>query len=88
MNRVILNKCKEGFKVGATVRPCTKGLWLWPEIIEIKEGKAIVIDCEGFGGIDESDTHDTRVFLIAMVLSSFMVYNSVGPIDEGSLNGL
>jgi hypothetical protein len=28
LNRVILNR-NEGFTVGPTINPCTKGLWLW-----------------------------------------------------------
>jgi Guanylate-binding protein, N-terminal domain len=30
LNRVILNVQKgEGFGVGPTINPCTKGLWMW-----------------------------------------------------------
>lgn len=48
--------------------------------------KAIVIDTEGFGGMDENVNHDTRIFLFSLLLSSFFIYNSVGSIDENALN--
>lgn len=34
LNRVIINKQNEGFGVGPTINPCTKGLWLWSELLE------------------------------------------------------
>lgn len=46
------------------------------------------MDCEGFGGMDESQNHDTRIFLFAMLLSSYFVYNSTGSIDETALQTL
>ncbi len=33
LNRVILNR-SNGFGVGPSVNPCTKGLWLWTEPIK------------------------------------------------------
>jgi len=48
----------------------------------------IVIDTEGFGGMDENTNHDSRIFLFSLLLSSFFIYNSVGSIDENALNTL
>ena len=48
----------------------------------------IIIDTEGLGSFDEEDNHDTKIFLLAMLLSSLLIYNSVGPIDESALNSL
>mmetsp|Transcript_1342 Transcript_1342/g.1742 ORF Transcript_1342/g.1742 Transcript_1342/m.1742 type:complete len:103 (+) Transcript_1342:293-601(+) len=48
----------------------------------------IVIDTEGLGAFDEEQNHDTKIFLLAMLLCSLMIYNSVGPIDENALNNL
>lgn len=50
--------------------------------------KALVIDTEGFGGMDENVNHDTRIFLFSLLLSSFFIYNSVGSIDENALNNI
>jgi hypothetical protein len=33
LNRVLLNQNK-GFTVGPSINACTKGLWIWPELIQ------------------------------------------------------
>lgn len=48
----------------------------------------ILIDTEGFGGMDENANHDSRIFLFSLLLSSFFIYNSQGSIDENALNTL
>ena len=94
INRVLLERTNgDGFKVGPTVNPCTKGLWIWNKTIKSKtadkeEMDIIVMDCEGFGGMDENNNHDTRIFLFALLLSSCFVYNSLGSIDETALQTL
>mmetsp|Transcript_49551 Transcript_49551/g.117872 ORF Transcript_49551/g.117872 Transcript_49551/m.117872 type:complete len:1566 (+) Transcript_49551:63-4760(+) len=92
MNRILLNQ-SGGFQVGPTVNPCTKGLWLWDKVCdgEDKDGnkkRYIIIDTEGIGALDTNTQHDSTIFSLALLLSSFFVYNSVGSIDEGALNNL
>ena len=48
----------------------------------------IMIDTEGFGGMDENANHDSRIFLFSLLLSSYFIYNSNGSIDENALNTL
>lgn len=48
----------------------------------------IVIDTEGLGAFDEDENHDAKIFLLALLLSSLIIYNSVGTIDETALNNL
>ena len=86
-------RTKKGFNVGPTINPCTKGLWIWKEIFyaqndEEKETPIIIIDTEGLGAFDEDDNHDTKIFLLALLLCSQLIYNSVGSIDENVLNNL
>ena len=50
--------------------------------------KLILIDSEGIGAFDEDENHDTRIFLLALLLSSFFIFNSMGTIDENALNSL
>ena len=47
-----------------------------------------VVDTEGLGAFDETQNHDVRIFTLAILLSSFFLYNSMGSIDEGALNQL
>ena len=50
--------------------------------------KFILIDSEGIGAFDEDENHDTKIFLLALLLSSSFLYNSMGTIDENALNTL
>lgn len=52
LNRIVLNK-DSGFGVGSTVNACTKGLWLWGELLENNGKNYLVIDTEGLGALDE-----------------------------------
>lgn len=92
LNRVIINKRDCGFGVGPTINPCTKGLWIWGETLESEyQGeklKVLLIDSEGIGAFDEDENHDTKIFLMALLLCSYFIYNSMGTIDENAINNL
>lgn len=82
LNRVLLNRQK-GFGVGPTINPCTKGIWIWGTPLSgfNTNGEPInilVADSEGLGGIDEDNNHDMRIFSLALLISSYFVYNSMG----------
>ena len=92
LNRILLRQEREsGFGVGPSINPCTKGLWVWDQPIELvdaktkKPFKCLVVDSEGIGAFDEDQNHDTRIFLLALLLSSYFIFNSVGTIDEQAL---
>jgi len=92
LNRVLLNR-SNGFGVGPTVNPCTKGLWCWGTPIkgissDGEQVNIIVIDTEGIGALDEDQTHDTKIFTLAILASSCFIYNSVGSIDENAIQNL
>lgn len=89
---MILNR-SGGFGVGPTVNPCTKGIWVWGTPIkgQTSEGdpvNVLIMDSEGIGSTDEDQTHDTRVFSLAILLASNFIYNSMGSIDENALSNL
>ena len=95
LNRVLLNKQENmGFGVGPTFRPCTKGIWIWSEPIMVSNSNCLkpfpcfLIDTEGLGAYIEEINHDTKIFLIAVLISSLFIYNSFGAIDEISITSL
>jgi hypothetical protein len=95
LNRVLLDQKKEnGFDVGPTIRPCTKGIWMWSEPLLIENNHCkekfpvFMIDTEGLGAYDEEINHDSKIFLIAVLISSLFIFNSFGNIDENSINSL
>jgi hypothetical protein len=82
-----------GFKVGPTVRPCTKGLWIWsapiPRQTPSGEGYHLVLlDTEGIDAYDQTGQYSTQIFSMAVLLSSLFVYNQMGGIDEAALDRL
>ena len=95
LNRVILNlENNSGFEVAHSIKPCTKGIWLWSEplIIENNHSKTpfpcFLIDTEGLEAYDEEVNHDSKIFLISVLISSLFIFNSFGAIDEMTLNTL
>ena len=94
MNRIMNAPPGRGFGVGDTVNACTKGLWLYKHMFRTPETPTsparsiIFVDTEGIASLDADDDHDVRIFTLALLLSSAFVYNSMGPIDETSLQTL
>ena len=95
LNRVILNTQQtSGFGVAATFKPCTKGIWIWSDPLIINNSNCpkafpcFLIDTEGLGAYDEEINHDSKIFLIAILISSLFIFNSFGAIDETAINSL
>ena len=92
LNRMLLNR-SNGFSVGPSINPCTKGLWIWSNPIKgfSDEGVPLnifVIDTEGIGATDEDQNHDSKIFTLGLLLSSYFIYNSLNSIDENAIQNL
>jgi chromosome segregation ATPase len=92
LNRLLLNRAS-GFSVGPTINPCTKGLWIWPKPVSgySSDGSPInvlIIDTEGIGATDEDQNHDSKIFTLGILLSSYFLFNSLGSIDENAIQNL
>lgn len=46
------------------------------------------MDSEGLGGVDKNQNYDVKIFTLAVLLSSFLIYNQVGVIDEIAITNL
>ncbi len=100
LNKILLNqnsnntKNEIGFSVGPTIKPCTKGIWIWSDPLIINNNNfkesfpCFIIDTEGLNAYDEEINQDTKIYLIAILISSLFIYNSFGPIDEPALETL
>ena len=80
-----------GFKVGATINACTKGLWVWGKPIDLDNGKKLlIIDCEGLGSVEKDRTHniDMKIFTLSVLLSSCLIYNTKHAISEDKIEEL
>ncbi|KTG02992.1 hypothetical protein cypCar_00006003, partial [Cyprinus carpio] len=79
-----------GFALGSTIESKTKGIWMWCVPHPTKPGTTLVLlDTEGLGDVDKGDSvHDTRIFSLAVLLSSTLVLNSRGTIDNRAIEEL
>lgn len=85
LNNVLMEE--ESFSVGPTINPCTKGIWVGRKMLRMESMNVIVLDVEGFGMIDEQRSN-SRIFLMPLLLSSYLLYNSVGNITEEAVRSL
>jgi hypothetical protein len=79
-----------GFEIGGTINSCTKGIYTWGKPIKVtnengEELNLILMDTEGIGSFERTQTHDAKIFSLSVLLSSCFIYNSMGVIDEGAL---
>ncbi|GFR45088.1 hypothetical protein Agub_g6464 [Astrephomene gubernaculifera] len=93
LNQLLLQSSGGGFQVGATHRPCTKGLWMWsaPQRMTAPDGSShhlVLLDTEGIDAYDQTAQYSTQIFSLAVLLSSLFVYNQMGGIDESALDRL
>ncbi|KAJ8332793.1 hypothetical protein SKAU_G00416890 [Synaphobranchus kaupii] len=81
---------RKGFALGATIQSNTKGIWMWCIPHPKKADHTLVLlDTEGLGDVEKGDTkNDNWVFSLAVLLSSTLVYNSIGTIDNDALQRL
>ncbi|KAM9439441.1 guanylate-binding protein 1-like [Clarias gariepinus] len=79
-----------GFALGSTIESKTKGIWMWcvPHPYNAKQ-TLVLLDTEGLGDIDKGDSkNDAWIFCLAVLLSSTLVYNSRGTIDNTAVEKL
>ncbi|KAF1776689.1 hypothetical protein PC129_g11674 [Phytophthora cactorum] len=84
---------QSGFRVGPTIERCTRGIWLWgqPQRHTMANGEdvwVLMLDTEGMGGLEASQQYDARIFSLATLLCSKLIYNSQGSVDEKAISGL
>eukprot|EP01125_Pyxidicula_operculata_P014554 TRINITY_DN4856_c0_g1_i1.p1 TRINITY_DN4856_c0_g1~~TRINITY_DN4856_c0_g1_i1.p1 ORF type:complete len:698 (-),score=128.01 TRINITY_DN4856_c0_g1_i1:14-2107(-) len=81
----------KGFKIGPTVKPTTRGLWMWSKPYErispTNETEYIIfLDSEGLFASNVTEIYDAKIFAVATLLSSYLVYNSVKLIDQSAID--
>ncbi|XP_058274894.1 guanylate-binding protein 1-like [Hemibagrus wyckioides] len=79
-----------GFALGSTIESKTKGIWMWCVPHPSRTGHTLVLlDTEGLGDVDKGDSkNDAWIFCLAVLLSSTLVYNSRGTIDNTAVEKL
>lgn len=46
------------------------------------------MDCEGFGAVEKSLNFDVKIFTLAVLLGSYLIYNSFNSLDETAIQQL
>ncbi|XP_046902450.1 guanylate-binding protein 1-like isoform X1 [Hypomesus transpacificus] len=80
----------KGFALGSTIQSKTKGIWMWcvPHPKQA-DHTLVLLDTEGLGDVEKGDEkNDNWIFSLAVLLSSTLVYNSMGTIDNNALEKL
>ncbi|KAF4346428.1 hypothetical protein G4B88_018399 [Cannabis sativa] len=92
LNQLLSLSCSEGFGVGHMRDTKTKGIWVWgtPREMTIDGVKTSVLflDTEGFESVGKSNVYDDRIFALATVLSSVLIYNLPETIREADISRL
>ena len=80
------------FGVGCTTERCTRGIWMSRPVKGMletgEECDVVFLDTEGIGGIDVDAKYDARIFSLAILLSSTLLFNSMGNLDEKALSNI
>uniref|UniRef100_A0A5B7C8D3 Putative guanylate-binding protein 5 n=2 Tax=Davidia involucrata TaxID=16924 RepID=A0A5B7C8D3_DAVIN len=92
LNQLLSLSCYEGFGVGHMRDTKTKGIWLWGTPLELDidgvKTSVFYLDTEGFESIGKSNVYDDRIFALATVLSSVLIYNLPETIREADISRL
>ncbi|CAA7052077.1 unnamed protein product [Microthlaspi erraticum] len=79
LNQLLSLSCYEGFGVGHMRDTKTKGIWVWGTPLELDidgvKTSIIYLDTEGFESVGKSNVYDDRIFALATVMSSVLIYN-------------
>ncbi|XP_038668982.1 guanylate-binding protein 1-like [Scyliorhinus canicula] len=73
-----------GFSLGSTIQSETKGIWMMCVPHPLNHNHCLILlDTEGLGDVEKGDEkNDSWIFALAVLLSSMLVYNSMGTIDQ------
>ncbi|KAH7517286.1 uncharacterized protein LOC107425871 [Ziziphus jujuba] len=92
LNQLLSLSCYEGFGVGHMRDTKTKGIWVWGTPLEMDidgvKTSVFYLDTEGFESVGKSNVYDDRIFALATVLSSVLIYNLPETIREADISRL
>ncbi|XP_008666463.1 uncharacterized protein [Zea mays] len=92
LNQLLSLSCDKGFGVGHMRDTKTKGIWIWGTPVEMdvdgSKVSVIYLDTEGFESVGKSNVYDDRIFALATVLSSVLIYNLPETVREADISRL
>lgn len=92
LNQLLSLPCDKGFGVGHMRDTKTKGIWVWGTPVEMTidgvKVSVLYIDTEGFESVGKSNVYDDRIFALATIMSSVLIYNLPETIREADISRL
>ncbi|XP_042387309.1 guanylate-binding protein 4-like [Zingiber officinale] len=92
LNQLLSLSCDEGFGVGHMRDTKTKGIWVWGTPVEMdingEKISVLYLDTEGFESVGKSNVYDDRIFALATIMSSVLIYNLPETIREADVSRL
>ncbi|CAL9757583.1 unnamed protein product [Musa acuminata subsp. burmannicoides] len=92
LNQLLSLPCNEGFEVGHMRHAKTKGLWVWGIPVEVvidgSKVSVLYLDTEGFENVRKSNVYDDRIFALATLISSVLIYNLPETVREADISRL
>ncbi|GMI66490.1 GUANYLATE-BINDING PROTEIN-LIKE 2 [Hibiscus trionum] len=92
LNQLLSLSCYEGFGVGHMRDTKTKGIWVWGTPVEMDidgvRTSVFYLDTEGFESVGKSNVYDDRIFALATVMSSALIYNLPETVREADISRL
>uniref|UniRef100_A0A1D1ZEI7 Guanylate-binding protein 4 n=1 Tax=Anthurium amnicola TaxID=1678845 RepID=A0A1D1ZEI7_9ARAE len=92
LNQLLSLSCDEGFGVGHMRDTKTKGIWVWGTPLELVidgvKTSVLYLDTEGFESVGKSSVYDDRIFALATIMSSVLIYNLPETIREADISRL
>ena len=96
LNRLIGKLGGGGFSLGHTVDPETMGIWTWGSPLKrkikvdgkIEEVNIILVDTEGIDAVGASANEDNKIFILSVLMSSLLIYNSLNVPTANDLDKL
>ncbi|CEM08638.1 unnamed protein product [Vitrella brassicaformis CCMP3155] len=80
---------QQGFEIGPSTNPCTKGIWMWGQPVQVAPNfHCIFLDTEGLGSFHRTQSIDMQIICLSLLLASYFIYNSMKAIDETALDSL
>lgn len=85
-----IQKREAPFKVGSSTQACTDGLWLWGSAEQADSNSPLLafLDCEGIGSGESDKTRDAQLMSLCGLISSVLLLNTKGALNERTLNSL
>lgn len=85
---LLVSNSLSGFELSHDNSIKTEGVWLWAEPMRTKDSQILFLDCQSSTLIENSSNLDMKLYTLIVLLSSCLVFNTRGVIDEEAIKQL